>query len=152
MSPFYQIYPLIQSSIGNNNGVSVLEKLIGKDYPNLYYSVKGTHEYVEQHKADYMSNSVPGFTNSSKTRPLIVAKMEEYIRNRLITVRSSRLFHEFKTYICISSWIAVIHYINEFIAACDTTIMLICSCVYVAFMVKAASADLLHGGMVLSVF
>jgi hypothetical protein len=83
----------------NGIGISVLEKLINKEYPNLYYSIKGTHEYIEQHKAEYASNSVPGFTNSSKTRPLIVAKMEEYIRNRLITVRSSRLFHEFKTFI-----------------------------------------------------
>ena len=83
----------------NGIGISVLEKLIIKEYPNLYYSIKGSHEYIEQHKAQYASNSVPGFTNSSKTRPLIVAKMEEYIRNKLIIVRSSRLFHEFKTFI-----------------------------------------------------
>tara|TARA_R110000751_G_scaffold52026_1_gene113575 strand:+ start:35 stop:1618 length:1584 start_codon:yes stop_codon:yes gene_type:complete len=83
----------------NGIGISVLEKLILKNYSNIYYSIKGTHEFIEQHKADYVSNSVPGFTNSSKTRPLIIAKMEEYIRNKLITVRSSRLFHEFKTFI-----------------------------------------------------
>ena len=74
----------------NGIGISVLEKLILKNYSNIYYSIKGTHEFIEQHKADYVSNSVPGFTNSSKTRPLIIAKMEEYIRNKLITVRSSR--------------------------------------------------------------
>ena len=38
----------------NGIGISVLEKLINKEYPNLYYSVKGSHEYVEQHKAEYM--------------------------------------------------------------------------------------------------
>ena len=52
----------------NGIGISVLEKLINKDYPNLYYSVKGSHEYVEQHKAEYMSNSVPGFHKLIKNK------------------------------------------------------------------------------------
>ena len=40
-----------------------------------------------------------GFTTSTKTRPLIVAKLEEYIRNKLIKINSNRIFHEFKTFI-----------------------------------------------------
>ena len=46
-----------------------------------------------------MSNAVAGFSTTSKTRPLIIAKMEEFIRNKLITLRSSRLINEFKTFI-----------------------------------------------------
>ena len=46
-----------------------------------------------------MSNSVVGFTTSQKTRPLIVAKLEEFIRNKLITLYSSRTANEFKTFI-----------------------------------------------------
>ena len=46
-----------------------------------------------------MSNSVAGFTTSQKTRPLIVAKLEEFIRNKLITLYSSRTANEFKTFI-----------------------------------------------------
>ena len=46
-----------------------------------------------------MSNSVPGFTTSQKTRPLIVAKLEEFIRNKLITIYSLRTANEFKTFI-----------------------------------------------------
>ena len=34
-----------------------------------------------------------------KTRPLIVAKMEEFIRNKLITIKSRRLYNEMKTFI-----------------------------------------------------
>ena len=83
----------------NNVGFSVLQKLIDKGYPNLYHSVKGTHEYVEQHVAEGMSNSVPGFTTSHKTRPLIIAKLEEFIRNKLITIYSSRTMHEIQTFI-----------------------------------------------------
>ncbi len=83
----------------NSLGISVLEKLQGRQYPNLYFSIKGTHEYIDQLRAESISNSVPGFTTSSKTRPLIVAKMEEFIRNKLITIYSSRLVDEFKTFI-----------------------------------------------------
>ena len=83
----------------NNIGFSVLEKLIDAGYPNLYHSIKGTHEYVEQYRAESLSNSVPGFTTSQKTRPLIVAKLEEFIRNELITINSSRSFKELKTFV-----------------------------------------------------
>ena len=34
-----------------------------------------------------------------KTRPLIVAKLEEFIRNKLITIYSSRTVNEMKTFI-----------------------------------------------------
>ncbi len=68
-------------------------------YPNLYYSIKGTHEFVDSHQGETNSRALPGFTTSTKTRPLIVAKLEEFIRNKLITLYSSRFFHELKTFI-----------------------------------------------------
>jgi len=83
----------------NNIGYSVLEKLIDAGYPNLYYSTKGTHEYVEQYRADGATNVIAGFTTSQKTRPLIVAKLEEFIRNELITLNSIRVFQELKTFV-----------------------------------------------------
>ena len=83
----------------NSVGFAVLDKLIDLQYPNLYYSVKSTHEYVSQLEAEGMSNSVAGFTTSQKTRPLIVAKLEEFVRNKLITIYSLRTANEFKTFI-----------------------------------------------------
>jgi hypothetical protein len=83
----------------NNIGFASLEKLIELQYPNLYYSIKSTHEYVDSYVAESKSNSVPGFTTSMKTRPLIVAKLEEFIRNKLITLRSARILNELKTFI-----------------------------------------------------
>tara|TARA_Y100000310_G_scaffold339316_1_gene431660 strand:+ start:5831 stop:7432 length:1602 start_codon:yes stop_codon:yes gene_type:complete len=80
-------------------GISVLEKLIELEYPNIYYSVKGTHEFVESHRGRYDSSAIPGFTTSIKTRPLIVAKLEEFIRNKLITVYSLRFINELRTFI-----------------------------------------------------
>ena len=80
-------------------GISVLEKLQDLQYPNIYYSIKGSHEYVESTVAEASNGVVAGFTTSSKTRPLIVAKLEEFVRNKLITLYSGRLFNEFKTFI-----------------------------------------------------
>ena len=83
----------------NNIGFSVLEKVIDVGYSNVYYSTKGTHQYIEQYEAENVSNSVPGFTTSQKTRPLIVSKLEEFVRNSLITISSNRTYQELKTFI-----------------------------------------------------
>lgn len=80
-------------------GIAVLEKLKDMEYKKLYYSIKSTHEFIESDLADTDDRSVAGFTTSVRTRPLIVAKLEEYIRNKLITMQSSRLFHELKTFV-----------------------------------------------------
>jgi len=83
----------------NSVGYSVLEKLREKNYPNLYHSIKSTHEYIDQLQAESVSNAVAGFTTSSKTRPLVIAKMEEFVRNKLIKIYSARLLNEMKTFI-----------------------------------------------------
>ena len=84
----------------NNVGYTVLTKLLEMEYPNLYHSIKSTHEYVEQYEAEQRSTgAVPGFTTSSRTRPLIVAKLEEYVRNKLLRINSARFLNELKTFV-----------------------------------------------------
>jgi hypothetical protein len=83
----------------NSVGFAVLDKLREMVYPNLYYSIKSTHEFVDEYQAENLSNAVAGFSTTSKTRPLIIAKMEEFIRNNLIKVYSTRLLAEMKTFI-----------------------------------------------------
>tara|TARA_B100000886_G_scaffold311019_2_gene246136 strand:+ start:17514 stop:19100 length:1587 start_codon:yes stop_codon:yes gene_type:complete len=83
----------------NSVGYAVLEKLKDLKYPNLYYSIKSTHEFVEEYQAEQMSNAVIGFSMTSKTRPLIIAKLEEFIRNNLIKIYSSRLLAEMRTFV-----------------------------------------------------
>jgi hypothetical protein len=83
----------------NSVGYAVLDKLKEMRYPNLYHSVKSTHEFVEEYQADQMSNAIVGFSTTSKTRPLIIAKMEEFVRNNLIKLYSSRLLGEMRTFI-----------------------------------------------------
>ena len=82
----------------NSVGWAVLSKLQESGYPNVYYSRKSTHEQVDSYLAE-TSGVVPGFSTTMKTRPLIVAKLEEFVRNKLISIKSRRLFNEMKTFI-----------------------------------------------------
>tara|TARA_R110000824_G_scaffold184020_1_gene365062 strand:- start:900 stop:1424 length:525 start_codon:yes stop_codon:yes gene_type:complete len=82
----------------NSVGWAVLNKLEEHSYPNIYYSKKSTHEHVEPYQAD-QTGVIFGFTTSSKTRPLVVAKLEEFVRNKLIMIKSKRLYNEMKTFI-----------------------------------------------------
>lgn len=83
----------------NNLGFSVSEKIIAAGYPNIYYSTKGSAEYIDQISADGATNTVPGFTTSHKTRPLIIAKLEEFIRNKTLKINSNRTVNELDTFI-----------------------------------------------------
>jgi len=82
----------------NSLGIGVLSRLQDLAYKNLYYSVKSTHEYVDEATAEAIGG-VPGFTMSMKTRPLVIAKFEEFVRNKLITINSMRLANEIKTFV-----------------------------------------------------
>jgi hypothetical protein len=42
---------------------------------------------------------VPGFTMSLKTRPLVIAKMTEYVRERSVILQSKRLLGEMRVFI-----------------------------------------------------
>jgi len=83
----------------NTIGHTVLTKLKDMQYPNIYHSIKSTHEYVDELTAEQRSGAVAGFTMSMKTRPLVVAKFEEFIRNKLLKVYSKRLQHELTTFV-----------------------------------------------------
>ena len=82
----------------NSLGIGVLSRLQESAYPNLYYSVKSTHEYVDEVTANSIGG-VAGFTMSMKTRPLVISKFEEFVRNKLINIKSMRLANEIKTFV-----------------------------------------------------
>jgi len=81
----------------NNIGFMLIDKLKDLRYNNLYYSK--SDEYIDPIIAENISGATAGFTTSSKTRPLIIAKMEEMVRNQLVITKSKRLFGEFKTFV-----------------------------------------------------
>ena len=82
----------------NSLGIGVLSRLKDLTYSNLYHSMKSTHEYVDEATAEALGG-VPGFTMSMKTRPLVIAKFEELVRNKLIKINSQRLANEIKTFV-----------------------------------------------------
>jgi hypothetical protein len=86
----------------NNIGFTVAQKLVEMGYNNMYYSHKSSHEYVQPVAAIGDSSVVPGFTTSMKTRPLIIAKMDEMIRNKSIKINSPRTIRELEKFIWIN--------------------------------------------------
>jgi len=84
-----------------NIGWDVVNTVIEKGYQNLYYSPRSYGELnIDKwmHKMD-TEQTVPGFTTSQKTRPLVISKMESYIRDRHFTFHSKRLLEELRVFI-----------------------------------------------------
>jgi hypothetical protein len=83
-----------------NIGWSTIEQVLEREYKNLYYSSRSDQETVESYMAKFERDKlVPGFTMSLKTRPLVIAKMTEYIRERSVIIKSKRLLGELRVFI-----------------------------------------------------
>ena len=66
----------------------------------MYYSSTNNMETVESYMSKFERDKlVPGFTMSAKTRPLVVAKMIEYIRDHSVTIQSKRLMSEMRVFV-----------------------------------------------------
>jgi len=83
-------------------GWSTVREVEDLGYRNLYYSAKGeatnsADSFVEGYRDP--SNLVAGFTNSLKTRPLVVGKFREYVGDKSVVIRSKRLVEEMKVFI-----------------------------------------------------
>jgi hypothetical protein len=82
-------------------GWSSVQQVIDRGYRNLFYMSKDMQYIDVEHQSSYKSerNLVAGFVISQRTRPLIIAKLEEYMRETSITIRSSRTLAELETFI-----------------------------------------------------
>ena len=87
-----------------NVGWAVIQEVIDKSYSNLFYS-SADLQYVDVENqitnklGTEEKNMKPGFTTSGKTRPLIISKLEAYVRDKDVIIRSSRLIDELKVFI-----------------------------------------------------
>ncbi len=86
-------------------GWAVLQTIIDLGYQNLYYTFRNdpfvdpdVHVNINQ---DYLlkDNMVPGFTTSTKTRPVMISKLETYYREKSPIVYSKRLIQELFTFV-----------------------------------------------------
>ena len=85
-------------------GWASIQQVIDREYDNLFYTSKDlqfvdvarqvTNRY--RHKDRQM---VPGFSMTMKTRPLVIAKLEEYFREKSVIVHSNRLIDELFVFI-----------------------------------------------------
>jgi hypothetical protein len=83
-----------------NIGWATIEQVLEREYKNLYYSPKNHLDTVESYMSKYEREQlVPGFTMSARTRPLVIAKLIEYIRDKSVTIQSKRLLEELRTFI-----------------------------------------------------
>jgi hypothetical protein len=87
-----------------NIGWDVINTIIEKGYQNLYYSPRS---YGELNMDKWMAKldndqTVPGFTTSTKSRPLVISKMEAYIRDRHFIFRSKRLLEELRVFVWLN--------------------------------------------------
>ena len=85
-------------------GWAAIQQVIDRGYRNLFYMSADMHYVDVEHQITNRSyitekNMKPGFTVTMRTRPLIIAKIEEYMRENAITVQSSRTLAEFETFI-----------------------------------------------------
>jgi len=87
-----------------NIGWAAIQQVLDRGYSNLYYTSKDL-KYVDvdnQLSNKYRSedrNMVAGFSTTSRTRPLIISKLEEYVREKSIIIRSVRTIDELFTFI-----------------------------------------------------
>jgi len=85
----------------NSYGYATILKLKEIDYPNMYF---------KRRKAVFIGDYIPdcdpdlaGFTTSGRTRSLILTKLEEVLRNKMIKIYSTRFYEELKTFVWIGS-------------------------------------------------
>tara|TARA_R110000765_G_scaffold88912_5_gene169948 strand:- start:619 stop:1995 length:1377 start_codon:yes stop_codon:yes gene_type:complete len=90
-----------------NIGWATIQVALDKGYSNLYYSYK-QDGYLDEEihlKKNYdlksKSQMVPGFSMTSRTRPLVISKLETYFREKTPIVHSKRLIDELFTFIWI---------------------------------------------------
>lgn len=101
-----------------NIGWAVLQQIIDRQYPNTFYS-SADLQYVDVEKQ--LTNKInrdekkmiPGFTNSQKTRPLLISKLESYFREKSVEVRSIRFLDELSVFIWDGNKVAAMKGYND---------------------------------------
>ena len=81
-------------------GWSTIQTIIDRGYTNLYYSTKSDATKANSYFDKYMDTSkmVPGFSMTSRVRPLIIGKIQEYVNDKSVIIQSKRLLEEMKVF------------------------------------------------------
>ena len=83
----------------NNKFDTTIYRLRELNYPNLFVEKKrNSHLSNTSMGILFENNTMPGFNTSSHTRPMVLQKLEEVIRNKILKVYSMRFADELKTF------------------------------------------------------
>ena len=87
-----------------NIGWAVLQQVIDRGYQNTFYMSKDLKYVDVENQLHNKYNReergmVAGFSTTSKTRPLIISKMESYIREKEVEIFSERTVEELFTFV-----------------------------------------------------
>ena len=107
-----------------NIGWATIEQLLEREYRNIYYSSTSNTESVESYMNKYERDKlVPGFTMSMRTRPLVIAKMIEYVREKSVIIQSKRLMSEMRVFVWKNGKAqAQVRYNDDLLIACATAL------------------------------
>lgn len=83
-----------------NIGWSTIEQILSRDYKNFYYSSNSDTDTVESYMNKFERDKLtPGFTMSMRTRPLVISKMIDYVREKSCSIKSKRLLAEMRVFV-----------------------------------------------------
>ncbi len=82
-------------------GWDVVQSVLEANYPNVYYSSKSMQDINHESYINKFDNSqmTPGFTNSTKSRPLVISKLKESLQDKSFIFYSKRFLEELRTFI-----------------------------------------------------
>lgn len=87
-----------------NIGWAVIQTVIDRGYKNLFYMTEDLKyldpDEVRTNKLYRMDKkSIAGFTTSIRTRPLIISKLDQYMRDKSVIIQSQRTIDELMTFV-----------------------------------------------------
>ena len=90
----------------NGVGHAVIQKVIDRNYKNLFYMSKD-HQVIDVQRniSKYLKEEkamIPGFYTSSTSRPVIINKLDMYMREQELIINSKRLVEELRVFVWVN--------------------------------------------------
>lgn len=88
----------------NNQGWAALQQVIDRNYQNTFYSSADLAivdvEKTYTNKLNGLDKKlIPGFSTTTKTRPLVISNLELFFRQKQVIIKSNRLLEELNVFI-----------------------------------------------------
>jgi hypothetical protein len=88
----------------NNQGWAALQQVIDRDYQNTFYSSADLAIVdVEKTYTNKLNGQdkklIPGFSTTTKTRPLVISNLELFFRQKHVIIKSKRLLEELNVFV-----------------------------------------------------